>query len=942
MSVIIRLQGLPLSASSGDIRNFFSGLLIPDGAVNIVGGDDGDAFIGFATDEDARQAMRKNNGLIHNAEIRLFLSSRTEMKEVIDNARAASSAPPPSTNPPHNRFGGVPPRFEKNEQSRFGRQEPSKYGREEPPRFSGEEAPRVVNNEPPRYGRDVPPMAGSGGPPAFPQTGLPIGNRMGFNGREEERGGGRQSMMRPNFEMERPSFPPRELDQRKSDNGLNNRDYGRGLWQNRDGNSIGDMRQQNANGMNVQQSMKGRIETERSAPMPTRELGYGIFGGGREEMDESRKDNNKKEESWRKENNRSFDSNVSSLGAPMMPPPSTKPDQSDSISFFGRGPSPVKRSGILPPPIPPPSLSAIRVPPAPLPIPTQQPKEEAFVELTRLPPDLLRPSSLEQFLSPSTPLTLSSVKVVYGPAGIHLQSLVRFTSAMDAISALKKDGEQGVKIRVSTKEAFDGARDGPPPIIPPMHGMPPSMMDMGQMMGMTRPLIPHNNLLNMPLINPHEMPMSGEKRRGSPGRDRGDRRRREESPPRRDERRRRSPSPRSKRPRPPRGICVRISNVHFRAKETEIRRMLGHSINPFSIKKVFNEDNSPSDVWVLEFSTEDDVSRALHSKFEMLGRIARMVRIEEPEADRLLRQKFRSPPPRKERERDDERRGEERRSDSFEEKVKRQQRAIEMENSSQIRDRRDSPPSLAGAFSAPVFTTNRGFMRGGRGGGRGMRGEFRGGMRGRGGRGPMAGGMMRGTDRNCLLVSNMPLLPSPQILLEHLRVDPSSFVKCDQIAPDAAIVEIRSCEEAVRLAERAASDSFPHLNGRRLIVAAMSRRQIEDEFNLRGGGRKEGGGDMMHQNGPRINVDPEIVRSIGEPGCVVACNGFPRDLAIDEVAAFFDGFPIIESSVRMRMEGGEGTGDCMLSMRDGQSARRAVMALNGKSFRGAPVALYHL
>lgn len=73
MSVIIRLQGLPLTASSGDIRNFFSGLRIPDGAVNIVGGDDGDAFIGFATDEDARQAMRKNEGLIHNTEVHYYL-----------------------------------------------------------------------------------------------------------------------------------------------------------------------------------------------------------------------------------------------------------------------------------------------------------------------------------------------------------------------------------------------------------------------------------------------------------------------------------------------------------------------------------------------------------------------------------------------------------------------------------------------------------------------------------------------------------------------------------------------------------------------------------------------------------------------------------------------------------------------------------------------------
>ncbi|PIO68091.1 hypothetical protein TELCIR_10134 [Teladorsagia circumcincta] len=72
MSVIIRLQLLPLSANAADVRAFFNGLRIPDGAVHIVGGDDGDAFIGFATDEDARQAMRRDRGQIHGEEVRII------------------------------------------------------------------------------------------------------------------------------------------------------------------------------------------------------------------------------------------------------------------------------------------------------------------------------------------------------------------------------------------------------------------------------------------------------------------------------------------------------------------------------------------------------------------------------------------------------------------------------------------------------------------------------------------------------------------------------------------------------------------------------------------------------------------------------------------------------------------------------------------------------
>lgn len=49
MSVIIRLQNLPWSANAADIRMFFKGLLIPEGGVHIVGGEQGDAFIAFGS-----------------------------------------------------------------------------------------------------------------------------------------------------------------------------------------------------------------------------------------------------------------------------------------------------------------------------------------------------------------------------------------------------------------------------------------------------------------------------------------------------------------------------------------------------------------------------------------------------------------------------------------------------------------------------------------------------------------------------------------------------------------------------------------------------------------------------------------------------------------------------------------------------------------------------
>lgn len=85
--VIIRLQNLPLEARSIDIRRFFEGLQIPDGGVHIIGGEKGDAFIAFQSDEDARQAMARDSMPLCNSRIKLYLSSKTEMQNVISAAR---------------------------------------------------------------------------------------------------------------------------------------------------------------------------------------------------------------------------------------------------------------------------------------------------------------------------------------------------------------------------------------------------------------------------------------------------------------------------------------------------------------------------------------------------------------------------------------------------------------------------------------------------------------------------------------------------------------------------------------------------------------------------------------------------------------------------------------------------------------------------------------
>nr|XP_046254360.1 RNA binding motif protein 12Bb isoform X2 [Scatophagus argus] len=86
MAVVIRLQGLRITAGSEDIRKFFTGLKIPDGGVHIIGGEREEAFIIFASDEDARRAMTRSGGYIQGSPITLLLSSKTEMQNTLERS----------------------------------------------------------------------------------------------------------------------------------------------------------------------------------------------------------------------------------------------------------------------------------------------------------------------------------------------------------------------------------------------------------------------------------------------------------------------------------------------------------------------------------------------------------------------------------------------------------------------------------------------------------------------------------------------------------------------------------------------------------------------------------------------------------------------------------------------------------------------------------------
>ncbi|VDM80535.1 unnamed protein product, partial [Strongylus vulgaris] len=180
------------------------------------------------------------------------------------------------------------------------------------------------------------------------------------------------------------------------------------------------------------------------------------------------------------------------FGSPPRNPATSKP--SGPQSGPGPRPPPLPNRNTMGPPQPHMNKTPLLGPnfgAGPTPSRTSAPSGPKYVELSRLPTEMLRPAVLEQFLRPSVPLQISSVKVVYSSqvvkvsiswlgetfykltgdwinfyvAGIHMHTLVRFENAADADSVIARDGEQGIRVRQSTKAVFDEAVDGIPPAI---------------------------------------------------------------------------------------------------------------------------------------------------------------------------------------------------------------------------------------------------------------------------------------------------------------------------------------------------------------------------------------------------------------------------------------------------------------------------------------------
>ncbi|XP_031110646.1 heterogeneous nuclear ribonucleoprotein F-like [Ipomoea triloba] len=88
---VLRLRGLPFSASKEDIIEFFKKFSLPEDSINIIANSEGrptgDAFVEFADAEDSRAAMAKDRMTIGTRYIELFPSSHEELEETVSKGR---------------------------------------------------------------------------------------------------------------------------------------------------------------------------------------------------------------------------------------------------------------------------------------------------------------------------------------------------------------------------------------------------------------------------------------------------------------------------------------------------------------------------------------------------------------------------------------------------------------------------------------------------------------------------------------------------------------------------------------------------------------------------------------------------------------------------------------------------------------------------------------
>lgn len=969
MSVIIRLKNLPVSAGASDVRTFFSGLKIPDGAVHIIGGDEGEVFVGFASDEDARIAMTRDRSIIHGAEIRLLLSSKAEQNAVIAarkngtynspkvpedhtppvTAQAAQNQqnwnPKPSGNPyaakpgyealypPQN--SNVVVRMEYNNQNSYNNRpevsqnqllSPTKpketptgdfgvykqgFQQQGPPipntnRFlpaphapkiaetiSVRPAPPVVNQLPNHMSRQLP-----NHPPIHPPNQIqqfpperPFPVKGGNNSDAAIRGNNLQGPV-----LERPSGGDSWRDTRYNQPHRNN--FKDGCKSDYKDEYPSDFKNDFTGGKYFSQVVsRNAPPSEAQIPNDSHLL---LQNGRRTLMPTPAKSF---------QNGPPQNSNIpqnDALGIRAFQPnlPPSMNQQRNGLPPFKPGPTtlpvmPTNMGNQLPPAgqnrlAPPfqgpmgPAIAAVpmfnqpsAVPHLAAPVASggTSSTEKFYIELTRLPNDLLRPASLEAFIRPTLPLTLSSVKTVFGPGGIHMHTIIRFDSIADYATMMRRNGEQGIKIQQSDKKTFDAAVDGVP--LPVPQKQIERKRDDEDSKKSKRSRWEDKS----PKRSPRRSP------RSPPRRDSRDWSR-SRSPPRR-RRRSRSPKRREEHTDPTRW-CVQVTNVPFRIKEEDLMEWFAEKVRPAKLVRTYYSDGNASDRWIAEFSSESLMHRSFSIRTLCASRQLQLSYIDNEKADEILKIADVY--------------GEEKRNRN--ETARIQQEVAEKAN----------PPSFFNAPSsmARVPNTHPNVSNGSLMHASGIQGipnghnlppisppgafngpPVRGGFAPRGNNGfpPPRGGIMgRGGHGGSGFYQNN-------------RNDFNNGPEQGSFGSHGV-------------------DAF--------------RGGFRGGYRGRGGGRGGFNGNFRSEDiQPTRNEFMDLVKSIGPRGTVLSCNGFPKDVTLEDVVEFFADYEPDRNSIRIRRgEDGIMTGECMLACFNPEDSRRAAMDLDGQRLRNSPISVH--
>ncbi|XP_019449884.1 PREDICTED: heterogeneous nuclear ribonucleoprotein F-like [Lupinus angustifolius] len=88
---VLRLRGLPFSASKDDIMDFFKDFVLPEDSIHIIMNlecrPSGEAYVEFENAEESKAAMAKDRMTLGSRYIELFPSSHSEMEDAISRGQ---------------------------------------------------------------------------------------------------------------------------------------------------------------------------------------------------------------------------------------------------------------------------------------------------------------------------------------------------------------------------------------------------------------------------------------------------------------------------------------------------------------------------------------------------------------------------------------------------------------------------------------------------------------------------------------------------------------------------------------------------------------------------------------------------------------------------------------------------------------------------------------